>query len=73
MPGSVIFKILFLFKHILLYLDLNLNINEYLLDERILTPREAKKFDNIMKIIQRICGVHVTRCRLKMNKENFGH
>ncbi|CAF4489051.1 unnamed protein product [Rotaria sp. Silwood1] len=41
--------------------DLNLNINEYLLADRMISTRLAKKYDGIIKIIQRICNVRVIR------------
>jgi len=40
-------------------LDLNININEYLLADRIISKRQAKKSERIIKILERICNVRV--------------
>ncbi|CAF0825819.1 unnamed protein product [Adineta steineri] len=39
--------------------DLNINANEYLLHDRIISKRQAKKLEQILRIIQRICGVRI--------------
>ncbi|CAF3370658.1 unnamed protein product [Rotaria socialis] len=41
--------------------DLTANMNEYLLADRIVPPRIVKQYDKIIKIIQRICDVHIVR------------
>ncbi|CAF0732357.1 unnamed protein product [Rotaria sordida] len=41
--------------------DLNININEYLLADRMISTRLAKKYDRIINIIQRICNVRIIR------------
>ncbi|CAF0831355.1 unnamed protein product [Adineta ricciae] len=37
--------------------DLNVNVNEYLLADRIVSTRQVKKDEKLIYIIQRICGI----------------
>ena len=46
--------------------DLNLNINEYLLADRIISKRQAKKSERIMKSLERMCDVRIITCKSRL-------
>ena len=52
-----------------IYSDLNLNRNEYLIFDRIITKTQLKKLENLFKSVERICDVRIFTCehRLKFN------
>lgn len=44
-------------------LDLNINMNEYLLADRIIPKHQAKKCQTMMKTLERICNVRIIICK----------
>ena len=42
---------------------MNLNRNEYLLAEKIVSKLHVKKSEHLMKIVERICDVRVIMCK----------